>query len=676
MTRIAHEKTLGVLLRTGLLLAGCATTPQPTTPVPSATTPAVTQPPTAGLPDGSMTLGTQSLTPWLCGDIQDQYVVAHEDDDLLFMNPDLSNAIRLKHCVLTTFLTAGNDNKQGQAGLTYMKQREAGIRLAYANMAGQPNSWIEGRFYVNGRSVKAFALAGDLRVLLMFFRLPDGADSDYNKTLAALNSSPNGTVTISAIDGSNTFTKGDLITTMAKIMKAVQPKYLHIQDSSPDPYITDNDVTVGDHVDHVVGARLVEAAEQQYTQPHMVVRYRDYNINTETVPNLSAADQASKLNTFNLYAANDSVICPLFNGCVSAANAGGVYSFYGWTQRQYFHQADDQQGSMVQGPDGRLQAFVIGNRTSTLRAIAQGAPNGIWNAWQDLKGNFSARPVVTPYGDGRLAAFVSSNYGTVFYSAQNDDQSWNSWRELGGQGVSDVAATLDSAGRMRAIRISNSGQINEMSDSTARGSWNAWRPLNNTFYAASNPALALSASKQLVLFALDNLGALRINTQAAGSSSWPTTWLKLGGSFASAPVVAKNADGRLEVFVKGTDQQLYHSAQSAAGAWSLPSALGGVTFSGQPVVSLAAGLLNVAVRNDNGTVSLISQLSGLPGSDWSGWQSLGAPTTAYGSSINAVIGLGTNTDGTLDLLARADDGDIYRDNQVAGTWAGWSNLHN
>lgn len=677
MTRISHQKTrLGCLLLTGLLLAGCATTPQPTTGPAAPNTPNVAQTPTPAVPDGTATLGTQSLTPWLCGDIQDQYVVAHEDDDLLFMNPDLSSAIRLKHCVLTTFLTAGNDNKQGQAGLTYMKQREEGIRQAYAKMAGLPNSWLEGNFYANGRKLKFFALSGNLRVLLLFMRLPDGAESDYNKTMAALNSTPDPTFTITTIDGSNVFTKVQLVTTLAKIMKAVQPKYLHIQDSSPDPYITDNDTTVGDHVDHVVGARLVEAAEQQYTQPHMVVRYRDYNINTETMPNLPEAEQASKLDIFNTYAANDLVICPLFNGCITSANAGGVYSFYGWTQRQYFHQADDQQGSMVPGPDGRLQAFVIGNRTSTLRAISQTAPSNSWNAWQDLKGNFSARPVVSAYSDGRLAAFVHSNYGTVYYSGQNDDQSWSSWRELGGQGVSDVAASLDSAGRMRVLAISNSGQVNEMSDSTGHGAWNSWRPLYNNFYAASNPALALSVSKQLVLFALDNMGALRINTQAAGSGSWPTSWLKMGGSFASAPVVAKNTDGRLEVFVQGTDQRLYHSAQNTAGQWSPLSSLGGVTFSGQPVVSLAGGLLNVAVRNDAGTVSLISQLSGLSGTDWSGWQNLGAPATSYGSSINAVIGLGTNTDGTLDLLARADDGDIYRDNQVAGTWVGWSNLHN
>lgn len=655
-------------LLTALVLAGCSTAPAPAQPAAQDPLPAAAGADTPGL-------GEQSLTPWLCADVQDQYVVAHEDDDLLFMNPDLQAAIRVNHCTLTTFLTAGNDNRQGAAGLAYMKQREEGIRQAYAKMAGQRNSWLEGNFYVNNKKVKLFALAGDLRVVLLFFRLPDGAESDYTKTLAALNSSADGAVTLRAIDGSNSYTKSQLIKTLADVMKYAQPKYLHIQDSSPSPYIKDNDVTAGDHVDHVVGARLVEAAEGQYTQPHMVVRYRDYNINTETSPNLSAADQANKLSIFNVYAANDPVICKLLNPCITPSPELSLYSYFGWTQRQYFNQDDNQQGSVARGVGGQLRAFVIGNRSSTLRSIAQASP-GSWGSWQDLKGNFSATPVVAAYKDGRLAAFVHSNYGTMFYSGQNDDQSWTPWRELGGQGVSDAAAVTDSAGRLRAVGMSNSGQIFEMTDATSRGAWGAWKAVGNPFYAASNPALALGQDGKLTLLSLDSRGALRVNAQAAGSAAWPSSWQNLGGSFASSPVVARNADGRLEVFVRGTDQGLYHLWQLSGGQWSAPEALGQLSFDGQPVVSLAGGLLSVAVRDGAGHLRLLQQLSSQPGSAWSSAQDLGAPPTFYGSSLSAVIGMGTNADGTLAVLARADDGNIYSGTQAAAGWSGWSSLGN
>jgi GlcNAc-PI de-N-acetylase len=667
VSRRSLYSTSALSLLTALVLAACSTSPSPASTVPTAAV-AATDP---------AALGEQSLTPWLCADIQDQYVVAHEDDDLLFMNPDLQAAIRLGHCTLTSFLTAGNDNKQGASGLTYMKQREEGIRQAYAKMAGQRNSWLEGNFFINNRKVKLFALSGDLRVVLLFFRLSDGADRDYNKTLAALNSAADGAITLQSIDGSNSYTKSQLVKTLADIMKYAQPKYLHIQDSSPSPFITDKDLTVGDHVDHVVSARLVEAAEQQYTQPHMVIRYRDYNINTETASNLSAADQASKLSTFNVYAAKDPVICPQGNGCITVNPELSLYSFYGWTQRQYFHQDDNQQGSVVRGAGGQLQAFVIGTRSSTLKSIAQSAPgSGTWSSWQDLKGNFSAAPTVSVYKDGRLAAFVHSNYGTMFYSGQNDDQSWTSWRELGGQGVSDAASATDASGRLRAVSISNSGQIFEMIDTTSRGAWSSWRPVGNPFYAASNPALALGQDGRLTLLALDSRGALRVNSQAAGSTSWPNSWQNLGGSFASAPVVTRNADGRLEVFLRGTDQGLYHFWQTATGQWSAPEALGNLNFDGQPVVSLAGGLLSVAVRDNLGHLSLLQQLSGQPGSAWSARQDLGSPTTNYGSSLSAVIGMGSNADGTLALMARADNGSIYSNSQIAAGWSGWSNLGN
>lgn len=666
---------LACLTLTGLLLAGCASSPKliPTvTSSESGTEDAID----AGIPNGSTQFGTQSLAPYLCSDIQDHYVVAHEDDDLLFMNPDLASSIRLKHCVLTTFLTAGNDNKQGPAGLTYMKQREEGIRKAYAAMSGVPNIWSEGTFYVNRKKVKLFALSGNQRVMLTFFRLSDGAESDYFKTLAALNSSSDPLFKIVAIDRSNSFTKRELVKTLADMMKVAEPKYLHIQDSSPDPYIKDNDVTIGDHVDHIVSARLVEAAEGQYIMPHMVVRYRDYNINAETTPNLSLADQANKLSIFNIYAANDPVVCSLGNACIQPGGGLSVYSFYGWTQRQYFNIDDNQQGSVLSGRDGRLQTFVIGDRSSSLRNITQTVSSGSWSAWQDLKGNFSARPVVVPYADGRLAAFVHSNYGTMFVSTQTNDLSWNGWRELAGQGVSNAAASLDSIGNLRAVSMSNQGQLFEMSDSTSRGDWNSWSGIYTPFYASSDPAIALSASKQLVLFALDKSGALRRNTQNAGSSTWPTSWPTLGGSFASAPVMASNADGRLEVFVQGTDHRLYHSWQSAAGDWAPLEVLGDLTFSGQPAVTLARGLLSVAVRNDAGSVSLIQQNTGLPGTAWSGWQSLGAPTTFYGNALSALIGAGTNADGNLKVIARAVDGNIYDLNQTAGGFSAWDNLYN
>src|SRR2546430_9710882 len=45
--------------------------------------------------------------------------------------------------------------------------------------------------------------------------------------------------------------------------------------------------------------------------------------------------------------------------------------------------------------------------------------------------------------------------------------------------------------------------------------------------------------------------------QTAPNGNW-SGWAGLGGGLSSAPAVASNADGRMEVFVRGTDNALYH----------------------------------------------------------------------------------------------------------------------
>ena len=51
---------------------------------------------------------------------RDMNIVAHQDDDILFMNPDIAHAIQGNHSILTVFLTAGDAG----IGPAYMVTRE------------------------------------------------------------------------------------------------------------------------------------------------------------------------------------------------------------------------------------------------------------------------------------------------------------------------------------------------------------------------------------------------------------------------------------------------------------------------------------------------------------------------------------------------------------------------
>src|SRR5207253_2065746 len=105
-----------------------------------------------------------------CASVKDMYVVAHEDDDLLFMNPDLATSIRGGHCVRTVFLTAGD---AGQPS-AYWEAREEGMRAAYAYMAGLSNSWQQKTLAIAGRQLSLSTLDASSKVSLVFLRLPDG----------------------------------------------------------------------------------------------------------------------------------------------------------------------------------------------------------------------------------------------------------------------------------------------------------------------------------------------------------------------------------------------------------------------------------------------------------------------------------------------------------------------
>src|SRR5690348_2456392 len=71
-------------------------------------------------------------------------IVAHEDDDILFMNPDVYNMIAAGYGNVTIYLTAGEADGSvdgTQSREVFAANRQKGIRAAYAAMAGVTNSW-------------------------------------------------------------------------------------------------------------------------------------------------------------------------------------------------------------------------------------------------------------------------------------------------------------------------------------------------------------------------------------------------------------------------------------------------------------------------------------------------------------------------------------------------------
>jgi hypothetical protein len=113
-------------------------------------------------------------------------------------------------------------------------------------------------------------------------------------------------------------------------------------------------------------------------------------------------------------------------------------------------------------------------------------------------------------------------------------------------------------------------------------------------------------------------------TQFTGPPGAPPA-LSLGGQVASDPAVGKNRDGRLEAFVVGPDQALWHIAQiSPDGPWSDWSKLDG-NLAGNPVVGVDAdGRLcsSAGPTTRSGTTGRLAlAATGPSGPHWAGnWQ--------------------------------------------------------
>lgn len=134
-------------------------------------------------------------------------IVAHQDDDLLFMNPDLQNVINTGSPITTVFLTAGEaDRDPGdpkdheQAGQVdtevcgndqsvdreyYADCRARGSMAAWARMAGASTDapWTRTALRVSdgtgwSRNVEVDTLDSSPHVRLVFVNLPDWADDD------------------------------------------------------------------------------------------------------------------------------------------------------------------------------------------------------------------------------------------------------------------------------------------------------------------------------------------------------------------------------------------------------------------------------------------------------------------------------------------------------------------
>lgn len=302
-------------------------------------------------------------------------IVAHQDDDLLFQSPDLLHDIQAGRCVRTVFVTAG-DAAQGEA---YWMGRERGSQAAYARMVGVANSWTISDAAMSGHSIRIATLTGAPSVSLVFMRLPDGNRRGTgmivhdHQSLMRLWEGAIGS--ISAVDGSATYTGTSLRAALTALMTDFQPTTVRTQDWTAA-------FGNGDNADHVAAARYVRAAAEDYTSAHTLLAYGGYPTWTR-LPNVSGADLTTKRAAFHAYVAHDPNLC-MKPWCPE----GLVYTVR--MARQYLL-ASESTGNAARGPGVTVTASSQDrwNGQTANKAIdgfAQGFPSAATREWATVGG--------------------------------------------------------------------------------------------------------------------------------------------------------------------------------------------------------------------------------------------------------------------------------------------------
>lgn len=286
--------------------------------------------PTAG-PARGITSSDQPGAPCATRPDRQMSVVAHHDDDLLFLSPDLITSLRSGACLRAIYLVA-SDYHGEKTRESYLLAREKGLRAAYARAVGRSvDEWHEGTVTINGHDLPLFTLGDQLSVVE--FRLPDNAAS-YTGPHGVVR--PGGLGRLYDDDerlqdyyGRNSYDRKELIATLSAAIDDVDPGVVRTTDPSADEHGGTDYIDY--HVDHVRTARLVGDAVARLQRRPQLDYYVDY-ANRYAARNLPTQVVSDKLDLFRTFAYYDTDICGP-NVATESCTTSGQY--FVWSNNEF-----------------------------------------------------------------------------------------------------------------------------------------------------------------------------------------------------------------------------------------------------------------------------------------------------------------------------------------------------
>ncbi|MFI6284556.1 ricin-type beta-trefoil lectin domain protein [Streptomyces sp. NPDC051018] len=229
--------------------------------------------------------------------------MAHPDDDIFFVNPEIRRTIRADCPVDTAYLTAGDGGKKNhRAAVAYADSREYGVKAAYAETAEAANRWDRADVRVDGVTVRSYRLADRGRttdVRLTFLDLHDGLPngSQANSLLRLFEGSR---PSITAFRGDARYTEPRLLATLAALVGLSRAERILTLDHDNASFAFALSGGV-DHSDHGIGARYLRRTGYALGVP--VTAYLGYTM-SQLPANLTPGQEAEKNEVARWYIAS------------------------------------------------------------------------------------------------------------------------------------------------------------------------------------------------------------------------------------------------------------------------------------------------------------------------------------------------------------------------------------
>ncbi|MET9227071.1 PIG-L family deacetylase [Lentzea sp. NPDC003310] len=199
--------------------------------------------------------------------------IAHQDDDLLFMNPDIASDVWAGKETWIAYLTAGDiPHRPGTShgGIQYAEMRMDGVRAAYARTAGVANNWHYEEMTFGGHPVSTNRLAGtNVRIVYTYVHAAAGPEDNFGDLWRLLNVPG---FQAQPIDGRPAYTYQGFVGMIRGIIDRVAPSLVRTGSSIGH--------REGDHIDHTAAAILVADANTDAQGRTAVLRqeYTGYRV--------------------------------------------------------------------------------------------------------------------------------------------------------------------------------------------------------------------------------------------------------------------------------------------------------------------------------------------------------------------------------------------------------------